>query len=629
MSVEDPGNTSVLTMPGAVRRTALVAGTVGLLVTAWLLFEGQPGLAAPRYTTDFYDLQGRAILAGRLDIRPAEALGIEAFEIDGRSYVYFGLVPSLLRLPVLAVTDRFDGRLGQPSMLVASIALAVGLARLAWVGRAAVAPRPHAAATQRDTWLTGGWVLLGLVGTVAVYLTSLTVAYHEAILWGVAFALLAYDAILRLVIEPRPQRVAVAAVFTLAAFGTRASVGLGPVVALGLVGLWWNLRSLRTPGRSPRLDRLGLASLGGAVVAALAYAAVNMVKFGTLFRLPLDRQVYSAISADRQAALADNGGSLFGLRFVPTTLWQMIRPDAVRITSWAPWIDYGRPATVLGDVTFDTISRSASMTATSPLVVSLAVLGTCVAIRRRGPLLAAWWAPTVGAAAGLAATLTIAFVAHRYLGDALPLVLLAAVIGWWWLGERLDRRRWWGLVIVAVLGAWSVVGNLGLGLLQQRAYSARTPTALARVVQLQLDTPGRTPVVRTDGSTPAPVPTQRLWILGNCEALSWADGDGWHPVEHRRAVRVPVPLRTDRLRVTQQGGYLRVEGGGFSQRIRADRPVSSVSLVPDVGNDLLVIAIDRQTVLTLEGAEIPPGVGGERIGTPVCDALQRRGGSSS
>jgi hypothetical protein len=92
---------------------------------------------------------------------------------------------------------------------------------------------------------------------------------------------------------------------------------------------------------------------------------------------------------------------------------------------------------------------------------------------------------------------------------------------------------------------------------------------------------------------------------------------------------VPVPLRTDGLTITQQGGRLRVEGGGFSRTIRADRPVSSVSLVPDVGNDLLVISIDRQTVLTLAGAEIPPGVGGERIGTPVCDALQRRGGSSS
>ena len=79
------------------------------MALGWLLFEGRAGLSPPRYTTDFYDLQGRAILQGRLDIRPPEALGIEAFEIDGRSYVYFGIAPSLLRLPVLALTDRFDG----------------------------------------------------------------------------------------------------------------------------------------------------------------------------------------------------------------------------------------------------------------------------------------------------------------------------------------------------------------------------------------------------------------------------------------------------------------------------------------------------------------------------------------
>lgn len=614
-------------MPRQVRLIALVAGVIGILALGWLLFEGRAGLSPPRYTTDFYDLQGRAILQGRLDIRPPEALGIEAFEIDGRSYVYFGIVPSLLRLPVLALTDHLDGRLGQPSMLLASIVVAFALARLAWVGRVAVHPDPRAPATLRDAFLTGGWVVLGLVGTVVGYLASLTVAYHEAILWGLAFSLLAYDAILRLAIEPRWSRVLTASACALAAFGTRASVGSGPVIALGLVGAWSVVTSVRRgPGR--QVDRLGIGSLVGAVTAAVAYATVNFAKFGTLFRLPLDRQVYSAISADRQAALADNGGSLFGLRFVPTTWWQMFRPDAVRLTSWAPWVDYGPRASIIGDVTFDTISRSASMTATSPLMVGLAALGTAVLLRRRGPLLAAWWAPMVGAAAGLAATLTIAFVAHRYLGDAIPVVVLPGIIGWWWLDERLAGRRWWWLVVVA-LGTWSAVGNLGMGVLQQRAYSARTPGALARTVELQLDSPGSPPVVHTGDARPRPQPAQRLWILGDCEALSWSDGDGWHPVEHRAAVRVPVPVRTERLTITQRDGRLHAEGDGFSRTARVGGQVRTVTVIPDVGNDTLVIATDDQTVLTLDGASMPPDLEGTPIGTPLCDELQRRGGSSS
>ena len=46
---------------------------------------------------NFYDLQARAMLAGRLYL-PNGSIGIEAFIHDGHQYTYFGLFPSLLRL---------------------------------------------------------------------------------------------------------------------------------------------------------------------------------------------------------------------------------------------------------------------------------------------------------------------------------------------------------------------------------------------------------------------------------------------------------------------------------------------------------------------------------------------------
>ena len=54
--------------------------------------------------SNFYDLQARAILEGRLDV-PRGSLGIEAFVQDGRHYLYFPPGPALLRLPLLAFSD--------------------------------------------------------------------------------------------------------------------------------------------------------------------------------------------------------------------------------------------------------------------------------------------------------------------------------------------------------------------------------------------------------------------------------------------------------------------------------------------------------------------------------------------
>ena len=43
---------------------------------------------------------------------PESVLGIEGYEHDGNSYMYFGPAPALLRLPAAAVTDSLDGRTG-------------------------------------------------------------------------------------------------------------------------------------------------------------------------------------------------------------------------------------------------------------------------------------------------------------------------------------------------------------------------------------------------------------------------------------------------------------------------------------------------------------------------------------
>ena len=87
------------------RAACLVGALAATVVFGWVLFLGRVGLADERPAGDFYDAQARALFDGRWDL-PPEVLSIEAFVVDGKTYTYFGPVPAILRMPVLAVTDE-------------------------------------------------------------------------------------------------------------------------------------------------------------------------------------------------------------------------------------------------------------------------------------------------------------------------------------------------------------------------------------------------------------------------------------------------------------------------------------------------------------------------------------------
>src|ERR687895_222770 len=90
------------------RRASLVGGLLALVPSVALLAGG--GFLRRTPLGGFFDAQAHSLLDLRWDV-PREVLSIEAFVVDGRSYMYFGPTPALLRLPVAAVTDHFDGRL--------------------------------------------------------------------------------------------------------------------------------------------------------------------------------------------------------------------------------------------------------------------------------------------------------------------------------------------------------------------------------------------------------------------------------------------------------------------------------------------------------------------------------------
>ena len=536
--------------PRAFTRAWLVGGGLATLLFTWLLAAGKWSLMTAETQANFYDVQARSLLHLHWDV-PLEVLNIEAFVIHGKAFMYFGPFPALLRLPIVAATDRFDGRLTQLSMLIAFVVALAALRTLAWRARwLTVGDRPVG---RGEAWATGA--LAGVLGggSVLLFLANRPYVYDEAIMWGIALALAAYDQLIAYVLAPTRRRLVLVTLLVAGAFLTRGSIGLGPVVALMLVAVVSGGRALRARDRA---GLPGVAALGAAaLVPIILYSYVNYAKFGTLLSIPTDKQFQVTVDPHRREVLRANGGKLFRLAFVPTTLLQYARPDALDVHRLLPWISFpSHRARVIGDARFDTLDRASSVPASMPAVALLAAVGIVTVVRpRRGRRLAVFRGPMLGAATGGFLMLTIAYVAHRYLGDVFPFLALAAVVGLpvlvMWMGDRSRRTRQAGAAVLGALVIASVCINVALGVWAQRAFSGND-RLVGPFVRLQREVDGRWFGGSTGGITRgelgSPASEGTIRVVGNCDGTYWSDGARWYAVErtnrtgyYRLRVRFP------------------------------------------------------------------------------------------
>jgi hypothetical protein len=561
----------------AYLRACAVGGLLSGLLFTWMLSAGRADLLQSHELTGIYDAQARSLLDGHWDI-PREELSLEAYIIDGKAYTYYGPVPSVLRMPVLAVTDSLDGRLAQVSMLGAFVVLVVFTSRLSWRVRALVRGGQEVGRT--EVWLAGSFVFVVGAGSVVLFLASRSIVYHEGELWGAALAIAAYDFLLGFIVRPGRRDLIWAGAFAALAFLTRPSVGAGPVVALALLlgarllvvaagrlrrrGL---LRPLTWAGVGDEAaNRSYLVPLAAAVAVPLViYMYVNYARFGHPWHYPISRHitVLEGIDQMRIEALAANGNSLFGAKFVPTNLLAMLRPDGIRLDGLFPFVTFPPPADVVGGVKFDTIDRAASIPTTMPLLFVLGLAGA-VAVFLRRPVaasrLAALRVLVVAAIAGGCVTLSINFVAHRYLSDFLPALIVLGLAGVHVALLALASPDRHGVVravtgSLIVLAAISLWANFALGVLYQRAYNVfLSESDRAAFIAFQQDfdetiVPGGSRFhYRQGAELPDPGPAGSVFVIGDCEGLYWSDGEAWFGVERTDAtggypLRVTLPDR--------------------------------------------------------------------------------------
>jgi hypothetical protein len=225
-------------------------------------------------------------------------------------------------------------------------------------------------------------------------------------------------------------------------------------------------RYIRTVAGDTLVNRKDAGALGLAVLLPLgAYAYVNYAKFGSLFSVPFTRLASELADPARLQNLKLNGGTVFGLRFIPTTLLQYLRPDAINVRSF--WPTFGPLARPLFGARFDGIIPSSSIPASMPAIALLSLVGILSLVRksRRGSDGGPLKILVIATIVSTTATLSFGYIAERYLTDFLPVLFLTAFVG---TNALIGRSRvsdpetkrvlWTGIGALVIVNLWVSAG---------------------------------------------------------------------------------------------------------------------------------------------------------------------------
>ena len=491
----------------------------------WLLWDMWNGTVNPLRGVpydNFYDLQARAMFHGRLNL-PAGNMGIEAFVHDGRQYTYFGIFPSILRMPFLLVTHSLDGKMTGPSILLAWLCTSLFSSLMLW--RLRILLRGEAPLGRAEAASYGGLMAVILGGSVVLYLAATPFIYNEDFAWSVPLTVGSLFALLGVLERPSWGRVAASGVLVLCAALNRTPTGYACIIAAGLVAVWFALGRGGTEQRRWTVPLLGVAG-----VAFLASCAVTYAKFGIPIGLPMADQVWASVNAHRRHFLAANGGKAFSFAFLPSTLWAYLQPFGLRLTSLFPFVTPPTaPAAALSGAVLDQTYPTASIPATMPLLFVLTCWGVVTAFRRKAiGQIRLTRIIVVAAAAGTAGVLLWGYISERYMADFMPLLIIGGAIGLIDVWRRLDgrsrkvRRRVLGVLVLFVV--YGIVANLAIAAWPVAQWSI---TQDARFVSAQRTLSlGYLPhTVRTGPTLPYWAPAGQLFAVNHCSGLYLSTGN--------------------------------------------------------------------------------------------------------
>jgi hypothetical protein len=503
---------------------AVVGCGVALPLVLWVLWDLWWGTANPLRAVpydNFYDLQARALFHGHIYL-PNGKMGIEAFVHDGRQYTYFGVFPSLIRMPILLLTSRLDGQLTAPSILVAW--LCTGLASSLMIWRLRILMRGQALVGRVEAVAIGALMATIMGGSVLLDLSATPFIYNEDFAWSVPLTLASLFILLGMLERPSRRRLVAAVVLLSATNLNRTPAGYACVIGAFLVAGWFFVGK---GGAANRRWALPMAGVG--LVAFALNAAVTYAKFGIPIGLPMADQVWATVNAHRRYFLAANNGKAFSFAFLPSTLWAYLQPFGIHFTSLFPFITTPTvPAAARAGAVLDQTYPTASIPATMPLLFLLSLWGVVTTFRRRalGQINLARIVVLTGAA-GAAGVLLWGYISERYMADFMPFLIVAAAIGLLDICRRLAQRprkvkqTVLGLLLIGT--TYGIVANLAIAAFPASQWSM---TQTARFVTAERDlSPNLGASVRTGSVLPYWAPDGQLFAVNHCSGLYLSTGN--------------------------------------------------------------------------------------------------------
>jgi hypothetical protein len=533
-----------------VRRFRLVASVAIVLAAVpygWVLWDLWSGGIAPFRTNgpgSVYDVQARAILHGHLWL-PNGSIGLEAFISGRRTYTYFGLFPSLLRIPILLVTHSLDGRLTALSIGASWLVTALFASLLLW--RIRVVVRGDAPLGWSETVSYGILLASLLVGSVLVYLASQPNIYSEDLAWSVALCCGSLFALLGVVERPSWGRVVTAGVLVLLTNLNRATTGYACVLGTVLIAAWF---ALGRAGQERR--RWALPVLLAGLVPMAAGCAVDLAKFGLPFGVPASKQlIYKAFEFNRI-----NGGRYFSVRFLPSTLQAYLTPGNLRLSTVFPYLTLpDDPTHNIAHTMLFARSPTASVPASMPLLFGAGIWGVVTTFGRHRPtVFRSLRILLIVAATSAGAVMIFGWILERFVADFMPLLVLASLLGMVDIWQRLDGRRRaariLALVLVGIAALFGFAASLGIAVTPQLGWTQTQVDHYVQAERTLSDLTGHPlghDVVRGN-HFPSSAPMGELFVMDNCKGLYIADkavpnvfyipSSIWLPVE--RAPHTPL-----------------------------------------------------------------------------------------
>jgi hypothetical protein len=470
-----------------------------------------------------YDAQARAIMHGHLWVANG-SIKFEAWLHDGRQYTYFGIFPSLIRIPIFLFTSSLDGRLTPLSMFAAWVVTAVFSSLLLW--RLRILFRGNAPLGWWEATSYGVLLASILVGSVLVYLASIVDYTSEDEAWSVALACASLFALAGVLERPSWRRVTACGIFVMLTNLNRLTTGYAACLAALLIAVWF------ASGRAgPEQRHWALPMMIAGLVPLAVGCAVDVAKFGQPFAAPVSDDTLFRLFGWGHV----NGGQFYGLRYVPSTLQAYVDPANFRISSLFPFIVFPDIPGQIAHTGLFTRAPTASVPPSMPLLVLSGLWGVVTAFTPGLPRRLRGLRILLFTSALTAATIMIfGWVLERYAADLLPLLILASMIGmidvWRRIDGHSDAMRRGVTVVVGVLALFGFWTNMGFAVTpgNPAANNKWSETQLANYINVQRtfsDLTGH-PLdhyVVVGSRFPNRAPMGTLYIQGNCAKLYIAD----------------------------------------------------------------------------------------------------------